>query len=76
MRYAQEQLPQVVESVKTEIIKLGLDPDQFEIEIRDSDRSVRVAVYTDNGGCMVRLFAPHDMPRLINEIKELFKING
>ena len=74
MLFTTEELPQVVEKVRDTIVALGQDPDQFEIDIRESDNSVRVACYTDSGGMMVRMFADHDWERLEREIRELFKI--
>ena len=76
MLFTAEELPQVVEQVRDTITALGVDPDQFEIDIRESDNSVRVACYTDDGGMMVRLFGTNDWKRLEQEIRELFKING
>ena len=76
MLFTAEELPQVVEQVRDTITALGQDPAQFEIDIRESDNSVRVACYTDDGGFMVRMFADHDWKRLENEIRELFKIGG
>lgn len=73
MLYTQEDLPQVVDAVRARVQELGLDPEIFEISARESDNSVRVAVYTDDGGFMVRLFGTKDWSRLESEIQELFK---
>ena len=75
MLYTQEDLPQVVDAVRSRIRELKLDPETFEIDARESDCSVRVAVYTDSGSFMVRLFGTNDWPRLEAEIQELFNIN-
>ena len=75
MLYTQKDLPRIVESVRVCIQEFGLDPEIFEIDARESDCSVRVAVYTDSGGFMVRLFGTHDWDRLESEIRELFKID-
>ena len=72
--FKKEELTDVAEQVRDTIVALGQDPEQFEIDIRESDNSVRVACYTDNGGMMVRMFADHDWKRLENEIRELFGV--
>lgn len=73
MLYTQEDLPNVVDAVRARVRELGLDLGIFEINARESDCSVRVAVYTDSGGFMVRLFGTKDWSRLEAEIQELFK---
>ena len=74
MLYKQEDLSPAVDKIKTLIESMGLDTSIFEIDIRESDNSIRVAAYTDDGGCMVRLFGDHHMDRLDTEIRELFKL--
>ena len=76
MLFTLEELPQVIEQVRDTATALGVDPAQFEIDPRESDCSVRVACYTDDGGFMVRLFGTNDWARLEREIRELFKISG
>jgi len=74
--YTLEDMPSLLEEVKTIISDKGQDPEQFEIEVRESDPSLRVAVYTIEGGFMVRLFAPHDIDRLHESLDELGESNG
>lgn len=74
MLYKQEELSSAVDKIKTLIESMELDVSIFEIDIRESDNSIRVAAYTDDGGCMVRLFGDKDMSRLEREIRELFKL--
>lgn len=74
MLYTKKDLSSAVDKIKTLIESMGLDVEIFEIDIRESDNSIRVAAYTDDGGCMVRLFGDHDMDRLDREIRELFKL--
>ena len=76
MLYTLEDMPSLIEEVKTIIRDKGQDPERFEIEVRESDPSLRVAVYTDDGGFMVRLFAPHDIDRLHESLDELGESNG
>lgn len=72
MFFKKEELDQVVDQVKSTIQSLGQDPEKFEISGRESDASVRVAIYTDDGGFMVRLFGTKDFVRLEQEIREFF----
>ena len=74
MLYAKEDLSKVIQQIELLIHSYNLNPDTFEITERESDNSIRVASYTDNGGFMVRLFADHDIKRLDKEIKELYKL--
>ena len=76
MLYTLEDMPSLIEEVKTIIRDKGQDPEQFEIEVRESDPSLRVAVYTIEGGFMVCLFAPHDIDRLHESLDELGESNG
>ena len=70
-----EDLPTAVAHVQSKIRELGLDPSMFEIDIRESDCSIRVAVYTDNGGAMTRLFGSHHYALMEQEIRTLFKLD-
>jgi len=74
MLYTKEDLPKVIEQIELLIQSYNLNPNTFEITERESDNSIRVASYTDDGGFMVRLFADHDIKRLDKEIKELYKL--
>ena len=74
MLYAKEDLPKVIQQIELLIESYNLKLSDFEISERESDNSIRVASYTDNGGFMVRLFADHDIERLEKEIKELYKV--
>ena len=71
MLYTLEDMPSLIEEVKTIIRDKGQDPEQFEIEVRESGPSLRVAFHTIDGGFMVRLFAPHDIDRLRESLDEL-----
>ena len=75
MLYTLKDMPLLIEEVKTIIRNKGQDPEQFEIAVRESDPSLRVAGYTDDGGFMVRLFAPHDLDRLHESLDELGEDN-
>ena len=72
MLYTKEDLPKVIEQIELLTQSYNLNPNTFEITERESDNSIRVASYTDDGGFMVRLFADHDIKRLDREIKELY----
>ena len=74
MLYAKEDLPKVIQQIELLIESHNLKLSDFEISERESDNSIRVASYTDDGGIMVRLFADHDIKRLDKEIKELYKL--
>ena len=74
MLYAKEDLPKVIQQIELLIESYNLKLSDFEISERESDNSIRVASYTDDGGFMVRLFADHDIKRLDKEIKELYKV--
>jgi hypothetical protein len=73
--YTLEDMPSLIEEVKTIIRDKGQDPEQFEIEVKESGPSLRVAFYTNDGGFMVRLFAPHDLDRLHESLDELGEVN-
>lgn len=74
MLYKLEDMPVLIEEVKGMIIAAGQDPDKFEIEVIEDPKypNLRVAVYTDNGGFMVRLYADHDRENLQKSLEELF----
>lgn len=76
MLYTLEDMPGLIEEVKTIITDRGQDPEQFEIDVRESDPSLRVAVYTEDGGFMVRLFGTNDLKNLHKSLDELFGNNG
>lgn len=76
MLYTLEDMPSLIEEVKTIIRDRGQDPEQFEIDVRESDPSLRVAVYNDNGGFMVRLFGTNDLSTLHKSLDELFGERG
>jgi len=74
MLYKLEDMPALIEEVKGMIVAAGQDPDKFEIEVIEDPKypNLRVAVYTDNGGFMVRLYADHDRENLQKSLEELF----
>jgi len=74
MLYTNEDMPALIEEVKGYIIAAGQDPDKFEFDIIEDPKypALRVAVYTDNGGFMVRLYGTNDMATFHKSMKELF----
>ena len=74
MLYKMEDMPALIEQVKGIITAAGQDPNTFEIEVIEDPKypNLRVAVYTDNGGFMVRLYADHDIENLQKSLTELF----
>ena len=74
MLYKLEDMPALIEEVKGMIVAAGQDPDKFEIEVIEDPKypNLRVAVYTDNGGFMVRLYADQDRENLQKSLEELF----
>jgi hypothetical protein len=74
--YTIEDMLSLIEEVKTIIRDRGQDPEQFEIDVRESDPSLRVAVYNENGGFMVRLFGTNDINNLHKSLDELFGERG
>jgi len=70
--YKLEDMPSLIEEVKTIIRDKGQDPEQFEIEVEESNPSLRVAVYTDHGGFMVRLFGTNNLNSLHKSLDELY----
>jgi len=73
--YKLEDMPSLIEEVKTIIRDKGQDPEQFEIDVKDSTEkypNLRVAFHTDDGGFMVRLFGTNDLNSLHKSLDELY----
>ena len=69
-RYASEDLPQIMEQVKTHIVENGLNLEDFEIELIDLPHKVRVESHGEMGGFIYNLFSTWDFESLKHKIEE------
>jgi hypothetical protein len=73
MRFATEDLPEVVKQIRTAIADCGLNLADFDITTDETKAKIRVESHGECGGFIVNVFSSWDLENLVTRVEEIEK---